>query len=324
VRAVWLEKHVEPKDIRVVEIDRPHVHAGQVLVHVHAAGVNPSDVRYAAGQVASTPLPRVPGRDFAGEIVEGPDELIGVEVYGSGGDLGIRRDGSHAEFLALSSKAYALKPHALTMVQAAAVGVPYITAYKAVVELTRLNRGETILILGGSGAVGSAAAQIAKWIGAKVIVTTRRSDPGTTWRDYADTVITVPDDDIAEVTLSATEGEGAQVVLNAVGAPVFDSGVKSMAHGGRMVCITAAGEHQVCFDLMYFYKHELRWYGLDTLELSAADCAPVLDQLRSGFDSGAFKIEIGTVIPLERASEAYQLVATGRVGKVVLDMTPGP
>jgi NADPH2:quinone reductase len=277
-------------------------------------------VRYAGGIVPSTLLPRIPGRDFAGVIVEGPAELFGREVYGSGGDLGISRNGTHAQYIELPITAVASKPKTLSMAEAASVGVPYVTAYKALIELALIAEDETVLILGGSGAVGTAAAQLAKWRGAIVISTTRRSDLGTNWRLYTDDIINMPDDDIVESVMTWTNNRGVDVVLNAIGGSVFEQGLKSLAPSGRMVCITAAGQREVSIDLMHFYKHQLTLFGLDTLEFNAIECAEVLELLAPGFEAGYLGVEVAKILPLDNASEAYQLVAKGGVGKVVLSM----
>jgi NADPH:quinone reductase len=321
MRAVWLERFVQPGEIVVADVPMPEMGEGDVLVRVHASGVNPSDVKYAGGVVPTTPLPRIPGRDFAGVVERGQAELVGLEVYGTGGDLGIRRNGAHAEYLAVPIAAVTRKPVSLSMAQAAAVGVPYVTAFKAVVELAALQPGETILIVGGSGSVGQAAAQVAQWVGGRVIATTRRGEQTASLQRRADAIITLPTDDITTATMDATGGKGADVVFNVVGGETFEPGVNSLSAGGRMVCIAATGDHRVSFDLMTFYKKQMRWYGLDTLELPASECAPILDRLRPGFDNGSFEIEIAREFPLEQASEAYATVAKGSPGKIVLNMS---
>src|SRR3954468_15235989 len=98
------------------------------VVEVRAAGVNPSDVKAATGVMPYAVFPRTPGRDFAGVVVEGPGEWIGREVFGSSGDLGIRRDGSHATHLVVETAARVDKPASLSMEEAAGIGVPFVTA----------------------------------------------------------------------------------------------------------------------------------------------------------------------------------------------------
>ena len=103
---------------------------GHAVVRIAAAAVNPSDVKATLGIMPQAVWPRTPGRDFAGTVVSGPVEWIGREVYGSGGDVGITRDGSHARYLVLPEQALRAKPRGISMDEAGAVGVPFVTAYE--------------------------------------------------------------------------------------------------------------------------------------------------------------------------------------------------
>ena len=140
------------------------------------AGVNPFDVVIAAGMLGS-PLPMIPGIDFAGVVVSDGD-LKGQEVWGSQAYLGWQRPGAHAQFVALPETWLSRKPERLTMTEAGAVGRPYIAAWQAVINMMDLEPGETILITGGAGLVGQAATAIAHWRGARPIVADRRKPEG--------------------------------------------------------------------------------------------------------------------------------------------------
>jgi NADPH2:quinone reductase len=105
-------------------------------------------------------LPRVPGRDYAGTVVRGPAEWVGAEVWGTGGEIGYTVDGSHAELIAVPIASLRHKPKTLSLEQAAAIGVTYLAAWLGVMEYARLAAGETLLVTGAGGGVGSAAAQI--------------------------------------------------------------------------------------------------------------------------------------------------------------------
>ncbi len=322
MRAIRLEKFVPPSEITVADAPHPELRGGDALVRVLAAGVNPSDVKYAGGIVKTSLLPRAPGRDFAGVVEQAPEnpEWVGREVFGSGGDLGISRDGTHAEYLAVPVAALTVKPRGLSMAQAGVVGVPYVTAYKAVAELADIKAGETLCLIGGSGSVGTAAAQIAKWRGARVIGTRRGREAAHDPEQAVERWVKLPEDDLAGAVMDFTGGSGADVVFNMVGGETFETGVNCLAHHGRMVCIAATGERRVSFDLMHFYKWSMRWYGLDTMELTASETAPTLQALVPGFDSGALKIEVANTFPLEQAAAAYEAVSKGGTGKVVLEI----
>jgi NADPH:quinone reductase len=126
---------------------------GEVLVEVHAAGVNPFDVVIASGKLGS-PLPMIPGIDFAGVVVSDGD-MHGQEVWGSQAYLGWQRPGTHAQFVALPRTWLSRKPGRLTMTEAGAVGRPYIAAWQAVITIMDLGPGETIMITGGHAKEGS-------------------------------------------------------------------------------------------------------------------------------------------------------------------------
>ena len=322
MRAIRLEKFVPPLEITVADAPLPELRSGDALVRVLAAGVNPSDVKYAGGIVKTSLLPRTPGRDFAGVVEQAPENpgWVGKEVFGSGGDLGISRDGTHAEYIALPIAALSVKPAVLSMAQAAAVGVPYVTAYKAVAELADIKKGETVCLIGGSGSVGTAAAQIAQWRGARVIGTKRSRETAHDPEQSVERWVKLPEDDLASAVMDFTGGLGVDVVFNMVGGETFEASVNCLAHYGRMVCIAATGERRVTFDLMHFYKWSMRWYGLDTMELSASETASTLQAIAPGFESGALSVEIAKTFPLEQAAEAYEAVSKGGTGKVVLEM----
>jgi NADPH2:quinone reductase len=157
-----------PTALRIDELPIPEPGEGEALVQVKGAAINPSDIGNVAGRFKHTTLPRTPGRDFAGIVVKGkPRE--GAEVWGSSPTLGIVRDGSHAEYVVVPAETLSPKPKPLSMAQAAAIGVPYLTAWASVVTAAQIQPGETILIVGAAGAVGQAATQIANWKQARVI-----------------------------------------------------------------------------------------------------------------------------------------------------------
>ena len=133
--------------------------AGEVLVQVLAAAINPSDVKNVLGKMAETKPPRVPGRDFAGRVVSGDSRWEGKSVFGTGGDLGFGRDGSHAEFVAVPVEGLVAMPPEFSYEQAAAIGVEYLTAYAALVRTGAVQRGETVLVTGTTGAVGLGCGQ---------------------------------------------------------------------------------------------------------------------------------------------------------------------
>ena len=323
MQAILIERFGDPSELGQKEVPRPEPGEGEVLVEVHAAAVNRSDVLNARGSFAFTTLPRIPGRDFAGVVVEGPRELGGTEVWGTGGgELGFVRDGTHAQYLAVSRNAVAPKSETLSLAEAAASGLAYVTAASALVDLGRVSAGETILVTGAAGGVGSAAVMIARWKGARVIGAIKDESERTRAEQAGvEVIIDTSREEVTDAVLAATDGGGVDLVLDAVGGPLFEQALTSLGEKGRMVVITTTPDKQrVSFNLLDFYRKNLCLYGLMTSLLDAAESAAVLKDLRPGFDEGALRAPaIAERYPLEQAGMAYTRVESGEVaGRVLL------
>ncbi len=305
-----------PEVLRIEEVERPEPGVGEVLIRIVAAGINPSDVKNVAGHF-NTSLPRVPGRDFAGVVVAvGADVAatgtageipVGLEVWGSGPGFGVVRDGVHGEYVVMPAAWVSAKPASLTMEQAAAIGVPYVTAWSALVRTGGIQAGETILVVGVSGAVGRAATQIAHWRGARVIgaSTSTRNPSG------ADTVISTVDTALDGEVRLLTDGKGVDLVLDAVGGRLFEPSLRSLRPGGRQIAITSFEERRVCFDLIDFYRNRSRLLGVNTMALDGPETAEMLEELRPGFDKGLLVPPETTTWPLAQAVEAYMASTQG-------------
>jgi NADPH:quinone reductase len=301
-------------------LDVPKAGPGQLVVEVKSAGVNPSDVKATLGMMPHAVWPRTPGRDYAGVVIDGPREWIGREVWGSGGELGIRRDGTHASHLLVDVAAVREKPNRIPLLEAGAVGVPFITAYEGLRRAGLPTEGEAVLVFGANGKVGQATTQIATQRGARVfgVERTRESYIG-----HASTPVRMIDassEDVVQVVHDATGGRGADIVYNTVGSPYFDVANRALALRGRHVFI-ATIERSVPFDILAFYRAQHTFVGIDTLALDSLDCARILDALKPGFESGALKpfpVIEEQVLPLERAIEGYRAVLSGARERVVV------
>ena len=325
MQAIRIEHFGDPSELRPQEVPRPEPAEDEVLVEVHAAAVNRSDVLNARGSFPFTTLPRIPGRDFAGVVVEGPQELVGTEVWGTGGgELGFTRDGSHARYLAISSDAVVPKSDTLSLEGAAASGLAYVTAGSGLLELGGVSAGETVLVTGAAGGVGSAAVMIARWKSARVIGAIKdESERARAERAGVGVVVDTSRESLTDAVLAATDGRGADLVLDAVGGPLFEPALSSLGEKGRMVVITTTpGTQQVSLNLLDFYRKGLCLLGLMTSFLDAAGSAAVLRDLRQGFDEGALRAPaIAERYPLEQAGMAYMRVESGEVaGRVLLLM----
>lgn len=308
MRALRFETFGPPSNLSIAELAVPEPGSGEVLIEVRAAGINPSDLANVAGRFQAS-LPRVPGRDFAGVIVGG-DGTAGREVWGSGAGFGIDRDGTHAEYVLAPANALSDKPANLSMEQAATVGVPYMVAWWSLIHVARLHEGESVLIVGASGAVGRAATQIVRSRKGRVIGAHRA--PGNP--SGADVPINTTSQDLQREVMAATGGRGADVVLNTVGGPLFEPALLSVRHGGRHVVIASMGQRRVSFDLMDFYHNETHLTGVDSIKFSAAQIAGVMDELRPHFEAGAFTLSDIRAWPLEQGIAAYEAAAKGGAG----------
>jgi NADPH:quinone reductase-like Zn-dependent oxidoreductase len=314
MKALRFSKFGPPSVLAIEDVPRPDPRDGEALIQVKAAGINPSDVKNVSGHFSGTTLPRTPGRDFSGVVLEGK-KYKGQEVWCSGPGIGVTRDGSHAEYVTVPEEALSLKPRALSMEQAASIGVPFITAWSALAHAAELQAGETILIVGAAGAVGQAATQIANWRKARVLGAARSSDPIS----GVDAVINTTSEDMPKRVFELTNGKGAEAVFDLVGGALFEPALRSLRLGGRQIAIASVGERRVSFDLTDFYHNLSRLIGLDSMKFSSSDVAKISDELRPGFESGDLKALPIETVPFEKAIEAYQKIADGRaVAKQVL------
>ncbi|UZE50658.1 quinone oxidoreductase family protein [Rhodopseudomonas sp. P2A-2r] len=280
------------------------------LVEIKAAAINPSDAKATLGLMPHAVFPRTPGRDFAGVVIDGPAELIGKEVFGSSGELGIRRDGTHATHLVVEASALVEKPANISLAEAAGIGVPFVTAQEGFRRTGMPKPGETVLILGLNGKVGQAATQIASWQGARVIGVVRKDEPYVGDAHGEVTVINSSRDDVATKVRELTGGKGVDIVYNTVGEAYYEAGTKSLAHLGRQIFI-ASNKTTVPFDIFAFYRGKHTFFGVDSLSLSSPEAAEILRDLVPGFASGALKpypIKPDAIYPLAHAAEAYVAV----------------
>jgi NADPH:quinone reductase len=296
--ALRFDRYGPPSVLSLVEQPIPTPGPGEALIRVMASAINPSDVRIVEG-VFKTPLPRIPGRDYAGVVVAG-DAPMGQEVWGSGPRFGIARDGAHAQYVVVATDWLSAKPNGVAMEDAASVGVPFITAWSALVTAGRVQAGETVLIIGAAGAVGRAATQIAEMKGARVIPAIRSKTP------VPEGTINTEAPDIPGAVRALTGGKGADLVLDAVGGALFEPALTSLREGGRHMAIVSKGMRRVSFDLTDFYHNKTHLIGVDSLKLTGPEIASIMDQLRPGFEAGALRPFRHTTWPLARGVEAYE------------------
>ena len=314
-----------PEVLRLETLPAALTPPGEAVVAVRAASINPSDVKNVAGRMRQTVPPRTPGRDFAGVVVDGPEAWLGAQVWGTGGDIGFLRDGSHAELLRLPVSALARMPVGLSFVEAAAVGVNYVTALIGL-DYAALRQGETLVVIGATGGVGGAACGIGAARGARVIAACRGTPPADAPLRHAGAeIVDIGATELAAAIAELTGGKGADVIYDCVGRPALtEAAIASLGMRGRLVVIAGTPGEQVKLELIPFYRRECRLIGVDSLKRSAAECAPMMEVLRPGFEAGTYPAPaIASTYDLARGAEAYAEVARGTRGRIVLTMGEG-
>lgn len=320
VRALQFKEYGDPTKLALVELSDPLADARSAVIRIAAASVNPSDVKNVAGQMEGTILPRVPGRDFSGVVEAGPNQWLGAEVWGTAGEIGFSKDGTHAERLSFPIDALVRKPRNLDHETASAIGVNFIVAWLGTVTYAAASAGETVVAIGAGGGVGGAVVQIAKARGCRVIGVDRGARPLPPAGDLLDDFVST-DGDIASDVKRVTAGKGADVVFDAVGGVMFEPALRSLAHRGRLVEISAMGKRRVEFDAIEFYHNESRILGADSRKLDAVESSKLLAALVPGFESGRYRPPtIAETYALAEGAAAYQSVARGTRGRVVIKM----
>jgi NADPH:quinone reductase-like Zn-dependent oxidoreductase len=265
-------------------------------------------------------FPRTPGRDYAGRVIDGPAGWIGRAVWGSAGDLGITRDGTHAAWLLLPVAALRAKPARLGFDEAGSVGVPYVTAFEGFRRSGQPQRGQVVAVMGANGKVGQAAVQLAAQAGAQVIAVQRQAGPYASFAAGTVHVIDARSEDVAARIRELSGGRGADIVYNTVGSPYFAAANAAMAKGAAQIFI-ATVERPVPFDIFTFYRGMHTYVGIDSLALDCVAAAERLDAMRAGFDAGTlqpFPIAHSAVYALADALTAYRSVLGGASERTVL------
>lgn len=320
LRVLQKASHIDQLVLECVPQTLPMRNANQVVVQVYAAAINPSDVKATLGIMPQAVFPRTPGRDFAGVVVDGAAHLMGKEVWGSGGDIGITLDGSHARYLLLPVDAVQAKPKAISMDEAGAVGVPFVTACEGYRRAGGVHRGQTVVVFGANGKVGQAAVQVAARAGAQVIAVQRQD----ALQGHACTpvnVINARHTDPATRIMELTNGRGTDIVFNTVNSVYWEAGQAVMAKGATQIHIIATKGQTVPFDVFTFYRGMHTLVGIDTLALGCVKSSALLGELAAGFDDGSLKpfpVLSTDTLGLADALAGYQLVLAGAAGRIVL------
>ncbi|NEA83254.1 zinc-dependent alcohol dehydrogenase family protein [Actinospica acidiphila] len=328
MRAVVLEEFAGPLEVR--EIERPTPGEGQVLVRVHASGVNPLDTKIRAGRAAHARVrpPAVLGMDLAGQVVETGAGVSGFtpgdEVYGLTGGVGDLQ-GSLAQFAAVDARLLARKPATLSMREAAALPLAVITAWEGLVDRAGVRAGQKVLVHGGAGGVGSVAVQIAAARGAEVFATASAARTPLVRRlgavpiDYT----SVP---VERYVAEHTGGAGFDIVFDTVGGPVLDASFEAVrTYTGHVVSALGWGTHA----LAPLSFRAATYSGIFTLlpmltGRGREHHGEILREAAALVDEGKLRPLLdGTRYTLADVADAHTSVESGTAdGKVVVDVEP--
>lgn len=309
MQAVRLHAYGGPEVLRYETAPRPEPQHGEVLVRVHAAGVNPIDWKVRAGKLQQTlahTLPLIPGWDFSGEVVEtGPGADLwqpGDAVFGRPDPA---RDGTYAEYAVVRESELARKPRSLDHIHCAGLALAGLTAWQALFEAAGLCAGQRLLIHGAAGGVGSFAVQLAKWKGAQVI--------GTASPDHQQYLRELGADETLDYTATAFDQQlrNLDAVLDTVGGSTLHRSWKVLRPGGVLVSLVEQPS-----------SADAAEHGVQGKHIFAETKAGQLHELAELVDAGKLKVEVEIVLPLAEALRAQVISQAGHThGKIVLQVT---
>jgi len=326
MRAIVVDEFGPPERLRVAEMPSPRPGPGEVLVEVHMAPVNYVDLLVVGGTYQSLPAcPFIPGKGPAGVVTAlGP----GVTVPRVGDRvLAMAEQGGYAELTAVGAdQCYRLPPR-MSFVEAASLSLVYDTAWFALRERARLAPGETVLVLGASGGVGQAAVQLARAIGARVLAGVSRPEKAAAARAAgAQTVIDLSSENLRETlreqVWAATDGRGADVILDPLGGDVFAAALRVLAWCGRLVVIGFAAGHIPTVKANYLLLKNIEVSGLqvsDYRKRRPTQMAACFADIFELYEQGRIKPAPAEIFPLDRTAEALAAVRDRRLaGRAVL------
>jgi NADPH2:quinone reductase len=314
VRAMVIPEFGSPDLFEARDVERPEPGPGEVLVRVIAAGTNPVDAKFrSSGDAMGLETPIILGLDVSGVVEEvGPgvtDLAPGDEVYYTPEVSGPRSNASYAEYNVAPADIVAKKPASLSHEEAAAVPLAGGTAYEAIVRRLAMRVGETILIHGGAGGVGSFAVQIAKASGARVLASAGTHNQDTLRELGVDVPIDYTSEDVFEVALDDTAGAGVDAVFDTVGGDLIARSIQATRVFGRLASIISLQG-----DLTPGYRLNQTFYGVFLLRERAR-----LDEMTRLIERRQMRPLVDEVLPLDQVGKAHERLESGHGrGKVVL------
>ncbi|WP_447500258.1 NADP-dependent oxidoreductase [Acinetobacter oleivorans] len=328
MKAAYISRYGNIDDVQLDEQSQPPLTADAVLVKVHAASINPLDLRVLEGEfkaILPVKFPFILGNDFAGTVVEVGSKVTqfkaGDEVYAKT-DL----NGAFAEYTVVQQSSLALKPKNISMEQAAALPLVALTSWQALVEIAKVKAGQKVLIHAGSGGVGSIAIQLAKSLGATVATTTSAKNSGWVKELGADIIIDYKTMDFEQ------ELKDYDVVLDTQGGKTLEKSLNVLKRGGRLISISGPPDHAfaeainpnwflkcVIPMLSWSIRHKAKKRGITYTFLFMQPNGQQLSKITELVEAGKIKPIVDQTYDFIQIKEALQYVNTGRAkGKVVL------
>lgn len=324
MKAIRVSKFGGPEVLQLEEIPLPLEAPHQVVVHIHAAGVNPVETYIRSGAYGSLPaLPYTPGRDAAGIVVAVGSAVTawkpGNRVYLAGTSTG-----AYAEFAVCETSDVHALPNLFSFAQGAAIGIPYATAYRALFQRARLASGETVLIHGASGGVGVAATQLAHSAGARVIGTAGTDGGLSLIRENgADEAVSHRSENHGQKILEWTGGRGVDVIIEMAAHVNLGLDLTLLAKGGRVVVVGSRGKIEINpRDAM---SRDAAILAMTLMNATPDDLTEIHGALGREMAAGRLRPIIGREFPLAEAAAAHVAVMEpGARGKIVLRTETGP
>ncbi|WP_312487761.1 NAD(P)H-quinone oxidoreductase [Massilia timonae] len=328
MRAIEITQPGKPEVLQLCERPTPALKAGEVLIKVHAAGINRPDVLQRLGKYPVPPgASDLPGLEVAGEIVDG--DLDGSDF--KKGDLvcALVQGGGYAEYCAAPLAQCLPVPQGLSALEAATLPETYFTVWSNVFDRARLAAGESLLVQGGSSGIGVTAIQLARALGHRVFATAGSADKCRAVEALgAERGINYRDEDFVAVVKELTNGKGVDVILDMVAGDYVAREIDCLADDGRLVVIALLGGARADLDMGQVLRRRLTVTGSTLRPRPVEFKAAIARQLREHawplFAQGKIKPVIHQVFPLAQAAQAHALMESStHVGKIVLQVQPG-
>lgn len=322
MKAVRIHEYGGPEVLVYEEVPTPEPGASQILVKVAAATVNPVDVAVREDRFPTPKQPpKILGSDGAGVVERAGTEVASVNpgdrVAFSG--LGIGSEGSYAEYTLIAETQAVPMPDGLSFTEAAAIGMAFPAAYYALVTRGALHEGETVLVQGASGGVGSASVQLARALGARVLATA--SGPGAADLVLglgAEAVVDFRAEDVPSRVLELTEGKGVDLIHELVLSENLPADVKMVAKGGRIVGTGQGPGPDAIAPIGAALSKDVSVLFMNLSNAGRAGVAAIAAEIAAMVAAGKVKPVIGTELPLAEARRAHELLAGDHLGKIVL------